>query len=368
MAPTEILAEQHYLTFTEWLTPLGIQVTLVTGSQSAKERKAAVAAIESGEALVAVGTHALFQDQVGFSRLALTVVDEQHRFGVHQRMALRNKADGQLPHQLVMTATPIPRTLTMALYADMDTSTLDELPAGRQPITTRAISDDRRDEVIGRVAAELDQGRQAYWVCPLIEASDQLDAAAVEETLPRLTEALPGRRIGTLHGRMKSEQKAGTMARFKSGEIDLLLATTVVEVGVDIPNASIMVIESPERLGLAQLHQLRGRVGRGQHGSHCILLYRAPLGETSRRRLKVIRESQDGFFIAEEDLKIRGPGDLMGTRQTGEQQFRIADLREHAHLIGEVVARGDQLLEEDPATVARLLSVWAPTDAGEAGV
>jgi ATP-dependent DNA helicase RecG len=368
MAPTEILAEQHYLNFTDWLTPLGINVVLVTGSQGASERRRAVAAIESGEALVAVGTHALFQEQVRFHDLALTVVDEQHRFGVHQRMALRNKKEGRLPHQLVMTATPIPRTLTMALYADMDVSTLDELPAGRQPITTRVISDERRDEVLGRVASELKTGRQAYWVCPLIEVSDQVDAASVEEALPLLTAALPGRSIGVLHGRMPSDEKAAVMARFKAGAIELLLATTVVEVGVDVPNATIMVIENPERLGLAQLHQLRGRVGRGAHASHCLLLYQSPLGETSRRRLQVIRDSQDGFLIAEEDLKIRGPGDLMGTRQTGEQQFRIADLREHAHLMDTVVARGDRLLREDPAAAARLLNIWAPADSGHTGV
>jgi ATP-dependent DNA helicase RecG len=395
MAPTEILAEQHYLNFTDWLTPLGINVVLLTGSQTAAERRRVSSAIESGEALVAVGTHALFQDQVRFHDLALTIIDEQHRFGVHQRMALRNKGgngesnsegdavddgvEGQVeetrdqeglaqPHQLVMTATPIPRTLTMALYADMDVSTLDELPAGRQPITTRVISDERRDEVIARVEAELQAGRQAYWVVPLIEESDQLEAAAIETALPMLTEALPRREIGVLHGRMKSPDKAAVMSRFKAGEVELLLATTVVEVGVDVPNASIMVIENPERMGLAQLHQLRGRVGRGSHASHCVLLYASPLAEVSRRRLKVIRDSQDGFHIAEEDLKIRGPGDLMGTRQTGEAQFRIADLREHAHLIEEVVARGDALLKEDAATAARLLRVWAPGESSHVGV
>ncbi|MFV2089546.1 MAG: ATP-dependent DNA helicase RecG, partial [Pseudomonadales bacterium] len=356
MAPTEILAEQHYLNFTAWLEPLGIRIVLITGSQSAKERKATIEAIDSGEALVAVGTHALFQNQVTFKRLALTVVDEQHRFGVHQRMALKDK--GSLPHQLVMTATPIPRTLTMALYADMDTSTLDELPAGRQPIETRVVADEHRDEVMARIATECRAGRQAYWVCPLIEESDQLNAASVEATLPALKKALPGTRIATLHGRMSSQEKAQTMARFKLGEVEVLLATTVVEVGVDIPNATLMVIENPERLGLSQLHQLRGRVGRGQHKSRCILLYQTPLSEASRQRLQVIRESQDGFYIAEQDLKIRGPGDLLGTRQTGEQQFRIADLREHAHLIDEVVQRGDTLLLNDPATAARLLDVW----------
>ncbi|MGE0625132.1 MAG: ATP-dependent DNA helicase RecG [Pseudomonadales bacterium] len=366
MAPTEILAEQHYLNFTAWLEPLGIPVVLLTGSQSAAERKRVVAGIESGEALVAVGTHALFQDQVRFAKLALTVVDEQHRFGVHQRMALKDK--GELPHQLVMTATPIPRTLTMALYADMDVSTLDELPAGRQPITTVVIADDRRDEVIARVAAEIAAGRQAYWVCPLIEISEALEAVSVEQMQPLLVEALPGIRIGVLHGRMKSAEKADVMAAFKRGEVQLLLATTVVEVGVDVPNATLMVIENPERMGLAQLHQLRGRVGRGSQASHCVLLYATPLSEIGRQRLTVIRDSQDGFHIAEEDLKIRGPGDLMGTRQTGEQQFRIADLRTHAHLIPEVVRRGDALLAEDPATVARLLAIWAPADSGHSGV
>ena len=366
MAPTEILAEQHYLNFTAWLEPLGISVVLLTGSLPAVERKRAIAAIESGDALVAVGTHALFQNQVRFARLALTVVDEQHRFGVHQRMALKDK--GRLPHQLVMTATPIPRTLTMALYADMDVSTLDELPAGRQPITTTVVADERRDEVVARVAAELRTGRQAYWVCPLIEASDALNAVSVETTLPLLQAALPKVRIGVLHGRMKSAAKAQAMSAFKSGEIQLLLATTVVEVGVDVPNASLMVIENPERMGLAQLHQLRGRVGRGAHASYCVLLYATPLADISRRRLAVIRDSQDGFHIAEEDLKIRGPGDLMGVRQTGDQQFRIADLREHAHLMPEVVRRGDELLAADPATAARLLAIWAPADSGHSAV
>ncbi len=370
MAPTEILAEQHYLNFVAWLEPLGINIVLLTGSQSTAERRRATAAIESGDALVAVGTHALFQGAVSFARLALTVVDEQHRFGVHQRMALKDKGQdgGAVPHQLVMTATPIPRTLTMALYADMDVSVLDELPPGRQPITTLAVPDERRDEVLERVAGAIASGRQAYWVCPLIEVSEQLDAASVEATLPLLEEVLPQARLGVLHGRMKSAEKAEVMAAFKAGTIEVLLATTVVEVGVDVPNATVIVIESPERMGLAQLHQIRGRVGRGQHASHCVLLYGTPLAETSRRRLAVIRDSQDGFHIAEEDLELRGPGDLMGTRQTGEQQFRIADLRRHAHLIPEVVARGDRLLRDDPATAERLLTIWAPADSGHVGV
>ncbi|MEZ5553722.1 MAG: ATP-dependent DNA helicase RecG [Pseudomonadales bacterium] len=366
MAPTEILAEQHYLTFSEWLTPLGIRVVLLTGSQSARERNQALAAIGSGEAQVAVGTHALFQDQVVFRRLVLTIVDEQHRFGVHQRMALRAK--GELPHQLVMTATPIPRTLTMALYADMDVSVIDELPSGRRPIETRVLADGRRDEVIARMAVQLERGEQAYWICPLIEESDEVPAASVETTAAHLIEALPRIQVGVLHGRMKGEEKAAIMARFKAADIQLLVATTVVEVGVDVPNATLMVIENPERLGLAQLHQLRGRVGRGRAQSHCVLLYHGPLSEVSRARLEVIRSSQDGFYIAEQDLVLRGPGDLMGLRQTGEQQFRIADLREHAHMIPEAVALGDRLLAEDPETVTQLLRIWAPADTGPIGV
>ena len=366
MAPTEILAEQHYLTFSEWLRPLGIQVVLITGSQTTKTRNAALASVRSGQARVAVGTHALFQDQVVFDRLVLTIVDEQHRFGVHQRMALRAK--GEVPHQLVMTATPIPRTLTMALYADMDVSVLDELPSGRLPIETRVLPDTRREEIVERLSRALAGGEQAYWICPLIEESDELPAAAVETTAAFLKESLPGLRIGVMHGRMKGEEKAAVMASFKSGELQLLVATTVVEVGVDVPNASLMVIENPERLGLAQLHQLRGRVGRGQRRSHCILLYHGPLSEVSRARLEVIRNSQDGFFIAEQDLVLRGPGDLMGVRQTGEQQFRIADLREHAHLIPDAVARGDRLLAEDPDSAAQLLRIWAPSDTGPIGV
>ena len=366
MAPTEILAEQHYLTFSEWLSPLGIEVVLITGSQTAKTRNAVLATIRSGKAQVAVGTHALFQDQVVFDRLVLTIVDEQHRFGVHQRMALRSK--GEVPHQLVMTATPIPRTLTMALYADMDVSILDELPSGRQPIETRVLPDTRREEVIERMARQLARGEQAYWICPLIEESDELPAAAVETTAAHLIEVAPDLRIGVMHGRMKGEEKAAVMARFKSGALQLLVATTVVEVGVDVPNASLMVIENPERLGLAQLHQLRGRVGRGSRRSHCVLLYHGPLSEVSRARLEVIRSSQDGFFIAEQDLVLRGPGDLMGVRQTGEQQFRIADLREHADLIPEAVARGEGLLDREPETAAQLLRIWAPSDTGPIGV
>jgi ATP-dependent DNA helicase RecG len=366
MAPTEILAEQHYLNFSAWLEPLGISVVLLTGSQPAAERRRAMQAVASGDALVAVGTHALFQGSVEFPNLALTIIDEQHRFGVHQRMALRNK--GAMPHQLVMTATPIPRTLTMALYADMAVSVIDELPKGRQPIDTRVVADSRRQDVVDSVRKVLAGGRQAYWVCPLIEESDQLDLAAAESTARDLTAALPGYAVGLLHGRQSGAEKARVMAAFLAGELHLLVATTVIEVGVDVRNATLMVIENPERMGLAQLHQLRGRVGRGSDRSHCILLYKAPLGETARARLGVIRESQDGFYIAEQDLALRGPGELLGTRQTGEQSFRIADLSRHAHLIPEVVQRGDRLLVEAPDQARALLQAWAPADSGHTAV
>ncbi len=365
MVPTEILAEQHYVNFSAWLEPLGIPVVLLTGSQSAKERAARQQALEEGEALVAVGTHALFQDKVNFNALALTIVDEQHRFGVHQRMALRSK--GAAPHQLVMTATPIPRTLTMALYADMDVSVLDELPPGRTPIDTRVISDARKEEVIRSAADAMARGEQVYWVCPLIEDSEQLDAAAAEPTAELLAERLEPP-IGLLHGRMTGEQKAKAMMDFKEGRTRLLVATTVIEVGVDVPNATLMVIENPERMGLAQLHQLRGRVGRGEKASRCLLVYKTPLSAAARQRLSVMRESQDGFHIAEKDLELRGPGELLGARQTGEQQFRVADLARHSHLIAEVLARGERLLQTDPTTTRELLNAWAPEDNGHIAV
>ena len=366
MAPTEILAEQHYLNFSEWLTPLGIQVVLLTSGLRKKEREARLQSLTDGEALVAVGTHALFQHDVTFNNLGLTIVDEQHRFGVHQRMALRAK--GRTPHQLVMTATPIPRTLTMALYADMDVSTIDELPAGRQPIETRLISASRRDEVLDRIARVLGTGRQAYWVCTLIEDSDQLEAQSAEATWQTLKARLPRIGVGLIHGRMKSEEKAEVMARFHSNDYRLLVATTVIEVGLDVPNATLMVIENPERLGLAQLHQLRGRIGRGREKSHCILLCADELSETGRARLKVIRESRDGFYIAEQDLKLRGPGEIMGTRQTGDTQFRVADLARHAHLIDDVVREGKRLLKEAPEDAEALLQAWAPADTGHIAV
>ena len=361
MAPTEILAEQHYLNFSGWLEPLGISVRLLTGQMSAAERTRTRATIANGDALVVVGTHALFQSDVEFSKLALIIIDEQHRFGVHQRMALRSK--GVLPHQLVMTATPIPRTLSMTLYADMDVSVIDELPPGRQPIDTLVVGDTRRDEIVARIADACAHGRQAYWVCTLIEESDALDCRAAETTANELARALPKLSVGLLHGRLSSRDKAAVMDRFKSGEIDLLVATTVVEVGVDVPNATLMVIENPERLGLAQLHQLRGRVGRGHERSHCVLLYKAPLSAQGRARLTVMRETNDGFRIAEEDLKLRGPGDVLGTRQTGEQQFRAVDLLTDAHWVPIAADIATRIVATRPELANELVATWSPKQA-----
>ena len=365
MAPTEILAEQHYLNFSQWLSPLGIDVVLLCGSQTAKERAPRLAALESGQALVAIGTHALFQHAVAFKALALTIVDEQHRFGVHQRMALRGKAPA--PHQLVMTATPIPRTLTMALYADMEVSVIDELPKGRQPITTRARARDYAEEVVAWVQQVIDSGEQAYWVCPLIEPSDEIDAAAALDTYESLGRNLNGS-VGLLHGRLKAEEKAAAMQDFKAGSTQVLVATTVVEVGVDVPNASMMVIENPERLGLAQLHQLRGRVGRGSAKSHCVLLHNSELSQNAEARIQVMCDSQDGFYLAEQDLKLRGPGEILGTRQSGDQEFRIADLTLHQHLVADAVQRGDRLMAENSEEAAALLRAWAPRDTGNIAV
>ncbi|SFM02413.1 ATP-dependent DNA helicase RecG [Marinobacter zhejiangensis] len=327
MAPTEILAEQHYTSFCQWLEPLGIQTAWLSGKVKGKARTEALARVASGEAAIAIGTHALFQQDVLFDRLALVIVDEQHRFGVHQRLALREKgvAGTMAPHQLIMTATPIPRTLAMSAYADLDTSVIDELPPGRKPIETIAVPDSRRDDVIERVRQACEQGRQAYWVCTLIEESEALQCQAAEVTEQELRERLPGLRVGLVHGRLKATDKAAVMASFKSGELDLLVATTVIEVGVDVPNASLIIIENPERLGLAQLHQLRGRVGRGHEASYCVLMYHPPLSQNGKARLQVLRDSQDGFVIAEKDLEIRGPGEVLGTRQTGLMQFRLAE-------------------------------------------
>ncbi|GIZ13718.1 ATP-dependent DNA helicase RecG [Pseudomonas sp. NCCP-436] len=359
MAPTEILAEQHFLNFSKWLQPLDIEVAWLAGKLKGKARAAALEQIAGGCQMV-VGTHALFQDEVKFKRLALVIIDEQHRFGVQQRLALRQKGiDGRLcPHQLIMTATPIPRTLAMSAYADLDTSILDELPPGRTPVTTLVIADSRRLEVIERVRNACLQGRQAYWVCTLIEESEELTCQAAETSFEELCVALGELRVGLIHGRMKPAEKAAVMDEFKRGELQLLVATTVIEVGVDVPNASLMIIENPERLGLAQLHQLRGRVGRGSAVSHCVLLYHAPLSQLGRERLAIMRETSDGFVIAEKDLELRGPGEMLGTRQTGLLQFKVADLMRDADLLPAVRDAAQRLLEHWPQHVAPLLERW----------
>jgi ATP-dependent DNA helicase RecG len=362
MAPTEILAEQHYLNFKQWFEPLGIEVAWMIGKLKGKQREAELERIASGSAGIVVGTHALFQETVSFKGLALAIIDEQHRFGVHQRMALREKGlqAGFQPHQLIMTATPIPRTLAMSAYADLDCSIIDELPPGRTPVNTIVVSDQRREEVIQRVRHACEEGKQAYWVCTLIEESEALQCQAAEETAILLQEHLAGLSIGLVHGRLKAQEKADIMARFKAGEIQLLVATTVIEVGVDVPNASLMVIENPERLGLAQLHQLRGRVGRGQAASHCVLLYHAPLGQQGKARLSTMRETTDGFKIAEKDLELRGPGELLGARQTGLLEFKVADLQRDKALLSQVQQAAAQLYKEYPEHVSPLLSRWLP--------
>lgn len=359
MAPTEILAEQHLLNFSKWLAPLGLDVAWLAGKLKGKARAAALEQIAGGCPMV-VGTHALFQDEVKFKRLALVIIDEQHRFGVQQRLALRQKGiDGRLcPHQLIMTATPIPRTLAMSAYADLDTSILDELPPGRTPVNTLVIADSRRDEVVERVRNACQQGRQAYWVCTLIEESEELTCQAAETSFEELSAALGELRVGLIHGRMKPAEKAAVMDEFKQGHLQLLVATTVIEVGVDVPNASLMIIENPERLGLAQLHQLRGRVGRGSAASHCVLLYHAPLSQLGRERLAIMRETTDGFVIAEKDLELRGPGEMLGTRQTGLLQFKVADLMRDADLLPAVRDAAHALLEHWPQHVAPLLERW----------
>lgn len=355
MAPTELLAEQHFASLCSWLAPLRVPVWLLTGNRDHADDRAAIAAGQPG---IVVGTHALFQQASTFGRLGLTIVDEQHRFGVHQRLALRDKAGDRVPHQLTMTATPIPRTLAMSAYADLDTSVIDELPPGRTPVGTVAIPTRRRDQVIRRIAVACGEGRQAYWVCTLIEESEGSEARAAEATAEELAQALSGLRIGLAHGRMKSADKETVMRAFKAGEVDVLVATTVIEVGVDVPNASLMVIENAERLGLAQLHQLRGRVGRGDVASHCVLLYQPPLGDVARRRLAALRETCDGFEIAREDLQLRGPGEVLGTRQTGAVQFRVADLMRDADLAPAAQAAADRMLTAHPETVKRLIARW----------
>lgn len=359
MAPTELLAEQHLHNFRRWLQPLGIEVEWLAGKVTGKARKVTLERVAAG-APVLIGTHALMQEGVTFARLGLVIVDEQHRFGVQQRLSLRDKgADGELvPHQLVLTATPIPRTLAMSAYADLDVSSIDELPPGRTPVQTIAISNARRVEVIERIHAACAEGRQAYWVCTLIEESEQLRAQAAEVAYAELSVALVGFRVGLIHGRMRPKEKQAVMDAFKAGQLAVLVATTVIEVGVDVPNASLMVIENSERLGLAQLHQLRGRVGRGAQASNCVLLYQPPLGQLARERLQVMRDTTDGFRIAEKDLELRGPGEVLGTRQTGQLSFRIADLARDAHLLPAVQRVGECMLREHRAQTEQLIKRW----------
>lgn len=361
MAPTEILAEQHAQTFSRWFMPLGIQLAWLAGKQKGKARAHAELAVRSGQAQLVIGTHALFQESIEFNRLGLIIVDEQQRFGVDQRLLLREKgADGLTPHQLVMTATPIPRTLAMSVYGDLDTSIIDELPPNRTPVTTVTIPRDRRDEVIERVASNCREGKQAYWVCTLVEQSETLDAEAAESLHEELSARLPDLAIGLVHGRMKPDEKAQVMEAFKANQLQLLVATTVIEVGVDVPNASLMIIENAERLGLSQLHQLRGRVGRGSTVSFCVLLYKAPLSETGIERLSTLRASQDGFVIAQKDLELRGPGELLGTRQTGQLGFRVAQLVRDQDLLEPAHQRAQHLLQTHPDLVEALIQRWLP--------
>ena len=359
MAPTELLGEQHLQTFKQWLEPFGVRIAWLSGRVKGRARRAVLQEISDGSVALVVGTHALFQEGVTFASLALVIVDEQHRFGVHQRLALTEKASGQaLPHQLVLTATPIPRTLSMVAYADLDCSVIDELPPGRTPVQTTLLDSQRRDQVIQRVGAACGEGRQAYWVCTLIEESENLDARAAEATAELLQAQLPNLNIGLIHGRLPPAEKEAMMAAFKAGKIELLVATTVIEVGVDVPNASLMIIENPERLGLAQLHQLRGRVGRGSTASHCVLLYQAPLSQRGRERLDVMRRSNDGFYIAEQDLLFRGPGELLGTRQTGLTSFRVAQLPAHEMLLEQVAEIAECLVQNYPDRCTLLVDRW----------
>jgi ATP-dependent DNA helicase RecG len=360
MAPTELLAEQHFSTLQSWFLPLGKPVSWLSGRIKGRARAEVLQQLANGEAAVVVGTHALFQEEVRFQRLGLIVVDEQHRFGVHQRLALADKgADGQHPHQLALTATPIPRSLAMVAYGDLDCSVIDELPPGRTPVTTTLIDHDRRDAVIKRVGAACRDGRQAYWVCTAIEENDSLHMEAATATLDTLSAALPGVAIGLVHGKLKPADKASVMTQFKAGTLQLLVATTVIEVGVDVPRASLMIIDNAERLGLAQLHQLRGRVGRGAIESHCVLLFRPPLSNTAQERLKVMQDTHDGFVIAEADLRIRGPGELLGTRQTGLAQFRVARLPEHEALLITAHDIAQQLHQHDLTRAQALMTRWA---------
>lgn len=360
MVPTELLAEQHYQNLQHWLEPLGIETVFISGTQTPRQRRRKVENLLLGIGNIAVGTHALFQNSVEFLQLGLIIIDEQHRFGVHQRFALREKGKqgDSYPHQLVMTATPIPRTLAMTAYGDLDCSIIDELPPGRTPITTVALSNERRDEVIERIAGACQEGRQVYWVCTLIEESEALQCEAAENTAALLHERLPQVEVGLVHGRLHASEKEAIMRRFKQGDIQLLVATTVIEVGVDVPNASLMIIENAERLGLAQLHQLRGRVGRGCVASSCVLLYQAPLGKIARKRLDAMRTSTDGFVIADIDLELRGPGEVLGTRQTGDVRLRIASLVRDQHLLPAVQAAAQEIVAKYPERVEQLTERW----------
>ncbi len=361
MAPTELLAEQHAINFANWFEHMGIKVGWLAGKLKGKAKETELERIASGDAQMVVGTHALFQEHVKFNHLALVIIDEQHRFGVHQRLELREKGEkqGAFPHQLIMTATPIPRTLAMTAYADLETSVIDELPPGRTPIQTVAIPDTKRDDIIERVRhACLTEGKQAYWVCTLIDESEVLEAQAAADTAEELQRKLPDVKIGLVHGRMKPAEKQAVMQDFKDNKLHLLVATTVIEVGVDVPNSSLMIIENPERLGLAQLHQLRGRVGRGSVASHCVLLYHAPLSKTAQKRLAVLRESNDGFVIAQRDLEIRGPGELLGTKQTGMADFKIADLVRDQRLIPEVQRIARYIHDNYPDNAVAIIDRW----------
>ncbi|HEY1075820.1 MAG TPA: ATP-dependent DNA helicase RecG [Fontimonas sp.] len=358
VAPTELLAEQHLRTLLAWLAPLGIEPLFLANRVKKAERDRVLAVLSSPQPAIAVGTHALLQEQVLYGGLALAVVDEQHRFGVQQRLALREKGGTRVPHQLIMSATPIPRTLAQSIYADLDVSVIDELPPGRTPVTTVVVSNERRDEVLARIAEACAQGRQVYWVCTLIEESEELDAEAAEATAARLRNDLPALQVGLVHGRLKADEKDTQMRAFKQGQTQLLVATTVIEVGVDVPNASIMVIENAERLGLSQLHQLRGRVGRGSQSSQCVLLYQAPLGDMARSRLETLRSTTDGFAIAQRDLELRGPGELLGRRQTGDIGMKLADPVRDAALVPPLQQLADQWLAEYPQRARALISRW----------
>lgn len=360
MAPTEILAEQHYLKMKEWFEPLGVKIAWLSGSLKVKEKRLAQEVIENGQAQLIIGTHALIQESVSFAKLGLAVIDEQHRFGVRQRLEIQQRVGSELfyCHQLMMSATPIPRTLAMTYYADLDVSVIDELPPGRKPIATKVVKASRRDEVIGGLQSWLSKGLQAYWVCPLIEESEALQLQTAVESFEQLTQALPDFKVGLVHGRLKAEEKAAVMAAFKANEIQLLVATTVIEVGVDVPNAALMVIEHAERFGYAQIHQLRGRVGRGSADSVCILMYAEPLSMAAKERLQTLRETSDGFVIAERDLSLRGPGELLGAKQSGDAMLRFVDLQRDAWLIELAQQAADRLLVEHADLVERHLERW----------